>query len=225
MSRVSAKALRTRIQAVAAVLLVHVAALLLIAVERRNSRDPTAPELQYVSLWPQVPSESVNAERSTQQEASARNASRPLRVLPERLEPVERDLLRPSDTPDLRAASVSPSVDWSAAAAGAAARIAQAAGEQKGFSASPKVPPKPCKPRAFDEDTKQLMEERLPEPEDPDLVGANPTANCIIVGGYPKCVQKITGKKQPRELFGDFVKDRRAGRKAGSSAPSPETCD
>jgi hypothetical protein len=225
MSRVSATALRARIQAVAAVLLVHAAALLLIAVERSSSRDPSAPELQYVSLWPQAPSEPVTAERPTQQEASARNTLRPLRVRPERPAAVESDPSRPSDTAEPRAESVNPPVDWRAEVAGAAARIAQAGREKKGFSQSPKVPPRPCKPRVFDEDTKQLMEERLPEPEDPDIVGANPTANCIIVGGYPKCVQKITGKKRPRELFSDFVKDRRAGKKAGTSAPSLETCE
>jgi hypothetical protein len=117
-------------------------------------------------------------------------------------------------------------VDWTAAASGAAARIAQAGDEQKDFSPAPVVQLKSCKPRVFDEDTKQLMEERLPEPEDPDLVGENPTANCIMVGGFPKCVQKITGKKKrPRELFEEFVKDRRASTMAGTSAPSPETCE
>jgi hypothetical protein len=226
MSDVSGRARRTRILAVAAVLLVHWAVLSLIAVERHTSRTSPAPELQYVSLWPQVRTEPETAERPPQQEASARSSSRPLRAISEHPVPSEGQPLRPSDSANPRAASVSPPTDWSAAAADAVVRIGQAGGEQKDFSPAPVVRREPCKPRVFDEDTKQLMEDRLPAPADPDLVGENPTASCIIVGGFPKCVQKITGKKkQPLQSFEEFGEDRRVGKKAGTSAPSLETCE
>jgi len=224
MSGVFVRKPRTRIHVVIAVLLVHGATLSLIAVERRSSRLPSFPELQYVSFWPQVRVEPEIAERLSRQEVDRRTPSRPARVPSDHVVRTEDEPVLPSAVAERPVESVSP-VDWNAAAKDAAARVAQTGGEQGRFSSAPRVLREPCKARVFDQDTKQLMEERLPEPEDPDLVGANPTASCIIVGGYPKCVQKITAKRRKREMFGDFVDARRTGRKAGTSAPSLETCE
>jgi hypothetical protein len=116
-------------------------------------------------------------------------------------------------------------IDWNAAATDAAARFAGNTGGQQTFSAPPQALPEPCRPRELDLETKRMMAERLPEPLDPDPVSASPTANCIVVGGYPKCVQKIGMPRRKSLLKRDRLEDRLAGRKAGSSVPSPDVCD
>jgi hypothetical protein len=225
MSRASGRSPRTRIQAVAAVLLVHAAALVLIVVERNKSQDRPVLELQYVSLWPQVQMLPEKVGKPHRPEEFTHITVQAVQVPSERPTLPEKELLGPLGSAGAAVKSGNPSVDWRAAAMGAAARVAQAGSEQKEFSAAPRGQREACRPRVFDEETKRLMEEKLPTPADPDLVAENPTANCIIVGGYPKCVQKITGKPRHRESFADQVGERRVGRKGAGSVPSPNTCE
>ena len=115
--------------------------------------------------------------------------------------------------------------DWNAAAAAAAARYAEDAGRQKTFSPAPQTLRKPCVPREFDAATERMMAERLHLPSDPDPVGPNAAANCIIVGGFPKCVQKLGIPLGGRRSTRDLSRDIRSGTRAASSVPATDVCD
>lgn len=220
---------RARVQAVGLTFVAHAAALLLIFGERRVPPRSNVPDLQYVSVWldSRTAPQNVNvvsAERSSEKNKPAPSTEltgpRQASIVPAVEEQLQQqDLIDPGDLP------VKQRVDWNAAAANAAARFAQNAGEKDAFSSAPQSLRAPCKPRSFDEETKRQMAERLPEPPDPDAVGPDPKANCIVVGGFPKCVQKITAKVGRRSAAGDLLKDRLAGKQPVSSVPSPDICD
>jgi hypothetical protein len=199
-------------------------------VEGRAPQGEHAPELQYVSIWPEArvepqPNPAAGAERPREKgkpEINSRRtdlARQPLLIPPavEQLE--QKGITYTGELP------VEPRVDWNAAAVNAAARVVEGVSRKDSFSTAPQPLREPCKPRAFDEQTKQLMTERLPTPSDPDAVGPDPKANCIIVGGFPKCVQKFAAKVGRRKAAGDLFKDRLAGKQSPSSVPSPDTCD
>jgi hypothetical protein len=222
---------RARAQAIGLTLLAHAVVLALVGMERRAPRRaPTTPEPQYVSIWlepqnnPQPKPGAVKRGRPAPRNASPPAASRVSQpqetsIAPEATKQVpQKDLAQPG------ARTAQSAVDWNAAAAEAAARAAKDAG-QKSFSAAPLALREPCKPRQFDAQTKGLMAERLPEPPDPDSVGPDPTANCIMVGGFPKCVQKISRPRRNSGLKGDPLSDRLAGKRHASSVPSPDVCD
>ena len=116
-------------------------------------------------------------------------------------------------------------VDWNAAAADAAARFARNAGGQQTFSPTPPTMRKPCKPRQFDSETTDMMAQRLPEPPDPDLVSMDPKANCIVVGGYPKCVRKVRVRRRPSLLSIEKLESRLAEKAPVPSVASPDVCD
>jgi hypothetical protein len=230
MRRISRTTPRGRILAIVLTLLAHGSAVLLIWGERRVQKEKPIAELQYVSLWPQVrvPRQSLPERelgRRRGQEPAVRDPSRSERTPPDVVTPVlVTEPLRADVIPAESSNSRAP-VDWNAAAKDAAARIAGIASDQRSFSTAPQALRKPCKARVFDEDTKRLMDERLPPPADPDLLGADPKANCIVVGGYPKCVQKFKPKVRKRMVVGDFDKDTRAGKMSAPSVPSIEVCE
>jgi hypothetical protein len=206
---------RARVQAVGLTFVAHAAALLLILGERRIPPRSNVPDLQYVSVWLDSRTAPQNVPVASAERFPPQAPIAP--AVEEQLQP--QDLVDPGDVP------VKQRVDWNAQAASAAARFAQNAGEKDDFSPAPQPLREPCRPRSFDEETKRQMAERLPEPSDPDAVGPDPKANCIIVGGFPKCVQKITAKVGRRSAAGDLFKDRLAGKQPVSSVPSPDTCD
>lgn len=221
---------RDRILAIALTLLAHGLAVLLTWVERRGPQEVPVAGLQYISIWPQVRVERQSlptrtADRQKELERSTRLSLRSEKLPPQLLapatvtEPPQANVTLPDRSSD-RA-----TMDWNAAAKDAAARIAGDSSSQRTFSAAPQALRKPCKARVFDEDTRRLMDERLPPPADPDLMGANPTASCIVVGGYPKCVQKFKPKVRQRLVVGDLHKESREGKGATSSVPSPGVCE
>jgi len=117
-------------------------------------------------------------------------------------------------------------VDWNAAAANAAKRFAQGNGARETFSPPPQPQRKPCKPRKFDAQTEELMAQRLPPPVDPDPVGADPKANCIVVGGFPKCVRKLTFRPRKRfTLSTDLLAETVAGKPPVPSVPASDQCE
>lgn len=59
----------------------------------------------------------------------------------------------------------------------------------------------------------------------PDPVGPDPAANCIIVGGFPKCVQKIGIPLGGRRSRRGGSADVQTARRQDSSVPSPHGCD
>jgi hypothetical protein len=229
MPRVSRVATRARVQAIGLTLLAHAFLLMLVSVQRRASRDIPEPELQYVSLWPSGTQEqsvqAANTEQLATPVAPVRIPPREERTAQDRLAPVAPEPIEQAEPVNVDKSAVKSPVDWSAEVANAAGRIAEGVGKQMTFSAAPQALRKPCKARVFDEESKRLMEERLPAPADPDAVGADPKANCIIVGGYPKCVQKLVAKVRRRGFDVDLFKHRVEGRQPASSVPSSESCD
>jgi hypothetical protein len=221
---------RARALAIGLTILAHAAAISLIYVERHASRSTPIPELQYVSTWLEARTESqpatvANTEVPIGRKKPAQNSQRadlPPQTL---LAPATAQQLQPSDFTEPIRMPVMPRVDWNAEVAGAAARLAAEDGRSGGFSAAPNTLREPCKPRIFDKETQREMAARLPNPPDPDAVGPDPSANCIIVGGFPKCVQKIEPKKRGGRSAGDLFKDRLAGKQPVSSVPSPYICD
>jgi hypothetical protein len=116
-------------------------------------------------------------------------------------------------------------VNWNAAAIDAAKRFAQSEGAPETFSPPPEFQRKPCKPRKFDAQTEDLMAQRLPPPPDPEPVGADPKANCIVVGGYPKCVRKMGIPRRKSLISTDLLAKRVAGEPPAPSVPSAEQCE
>ena len=225
MLRSPATILRFRAAAVGLTLLAHGAVvLLLVELERRAPRRNDAPQLQYVSIWTEPP-------RQTQPVAPARRDQPPepvhrKRTLPP---PLPSEFPSPAEPPvpatANRQISLQPPVDWNAAAADAARRFAEGNGGQNTFTPAPQPQRKPCKPRKFDADTEALMAERLPKPPDPDPVGADPAANCIIVGGYPKCVRKIGIPRRRSLLSAELLTQRIASKSSVPSVPSEAACE
>jgi len=201
--------------------LAHAALLLLVWLERRAPRGIATPELQYVSIWPDLRSEPrpvPTAKTPTPRTRASQPRSRPLT-------PATPNSPQQEKAPGPAEPSVQSPVDWNAAATDAAARFATNAGAQQAFSPVPQAMRKPCKPRKFDAATQDMMAERLPEPLDPDPVSANPTANCIVVGGYPKCVQKIRIRRRPSLFSLEQLEKRVTDKTPTPSVSSPEVCD
>jgi hypothetical protein len=208
------------LQAIGLTILAHAAAVTLLWVERRAPQEMHSPGLQYLSIWPEARVE-PQPDLAAPADSVRRRVLAPQRLLtPPEVEQLEQKGI--TYTGELPA---EPRVDWNAAAMNAAARVAEGASKKGSFSKAPQPLREPCKPREFDEETKRMMTERLPAPSDPDAVGPDPKANCIIVGGFPKCVQKFTAKVGRRKAAGDLFKDRLAGKQSPSSVPSPDTCD
>lgn len=184
--------------------------------------------LQFVSFWPELKQarpqlvEDPVPDEPSVPDTSVPRATRAIRVpiAPERpAESAPQPVAPAADSP-----SPAGTVDWNAAAGRAVARVADDAGKPDTFSPPFKALPEPCVPREFDQETKKLMAERLPEPPDPKNVGPDPEANCLIVGGSPMCVQKITVKLGSVEPRGDLFENMAEKRKI-SSVPSPHVCD
>jgi hypothetical protein len=215
---------RVRARAIGLTVLAHAVVLLLLVWLERRAPQRDAPELQYVSIWPDVRSEPPPAPARMKATPVPRT-SRP-QTMP--VTPASPALRQQEDRTDPAGQSAQSAIDWNAAVADAAARFAGSGGPT--FSPAPQVMRKPCKSRKFAAETERLMEERLPRPVDPDSVGPNLTANCIVVGGFPKCVQKLgagiagTGGGR-RASAGDLFKDRLAGKQPASSVPAPDVCD
>jgi hypothetical protein len=219
------------VQAIALTLLAHgVVALLLVELERRSPRRSDAPQLQYVSIWPELPRDPPRPEALPGPPLRRQPPGPSSRAIRLRQEfPVSQSTEPPAPAPltgsDPQSSSL-PAVDWKAAAMEAAKRFAEGAGNQQTFSPAPQPQKKPCKPRKFDEQTNELMVERLPPPPDPDLVSADPKANCIVVGGYPKCVRKIGIPTRRSLISTELLAKRVAGSKPPtSSVPSQEFCE
>jgi hypothetical protein len=230
MPRTSRTTPRVRAQAIGLTLLAHAVVLALVGMERRAPRNAPAPGPQYVSIWielqskPQPTPDAVKPKRLAVRKTAALPAShvrlpQVTPIAPSTTEQVPQNFLAESE-----GLSVQSPVDWNTVAAEAAARAAKDT-RRKSFSAAPQALREPCKPRQFDARTKGLMAERLPEPADPDSVGPDPQANCIMVGGFPKCVQKFSRPRRNPSRTGDLLKDRLAGKSSASSVPSPDVCD
>jgi hypothetical protein len=224
MQRLIPTAPRIRPTPVAALFLLHAALFVLITIAQPPPEREQAPVLQFVSLWPELPANAPLAKREAALEPTqSRRASPPPRTDQPNTNqsPAESNQ---SAEPTAMDSTPSRSIDWYAASASAAASAATAAGDSNSFSPAPITFAEPCKPRQFDAQTKQLMEERLPTPADPDPVGPSPTANCIVVGGRPMCVQKMTIR--PRSgPGGEVFKDMQNGKAPDSSVPTPGVCD
>lgn len=219
---------RIRAQAIGLTLLAHgVVALLLIELERRAPRPNDAPQMQFVSVWLDLPREPQRIEKPPQL-VRAREPAVPASAAihtPEQA-PTPQPAEPPSSINVDQQTRLRPPVEWNAAATDAARRFAAGNGAPETFSPPPEPQPKPCKPRKFDGKTEALMAERLPPPQDPDPVGADPKANCIVVGGFPKCVRKLTFRPRKRfTLSGELLAQRVEGKPPTSSVPSIEQCE
>jgi hypothetical protein len=219
---------RVRAQAIGLTLLAHgLVALLLMELERRAPRHRDAPQLQYVSVWVNLPSEPQQSEdpaRPVRTLKPAAPASTAIHI-PEQA-PAPQPAESPSSVTVDQQNQLQPPVDWNAAARDAAKRFAAGNGAAGTFSPPPVPQPKPCKPRKFDAQTEGLMAQRLPPPPDPEPVGADPKANCIVVGGFPKCVQKLKfGPRKRLTLSGELLAQRVEGKPPTSSVPSTEQCE
>jgi hypothetical protein len=210
---------RLRAQAIGLTVLGHaVAVLLLVWLERRVPYRVETPQLQFVSIWPDLRDEPQPAPTTKQVTPEARTS-----------QPQSLPLAPPTPNSPQReesaAQQVPPRIDWNAVAKDAAARFAGNPGSQQTFSPPPQPMRKSCKPRQFDAETQAMMAERLPDPPDPDPVGPTPTANCIVVGGYPKCVQKISVRRRRSPLSTDQLEKRVTDKAPAPSIPSPDVCD
>jgi hypothetical protein len=207
-----------RASAIGLTFLAHAVAISLIYLEHNAPRSTFEPERQYFSIW--------LAERAVPQREPAEIQEPPDG---RRMSAQASRRTEPAPQPDEAAESVrmtvTSQVDWAAEAASVAARIAADAGRTDGFSPKPGIQRRACKPRSFDSQTQQEMAARLPDTPDPDAIGPDPKANCIVVGGYPKCVQKIGRKKRSGRSVDELLKESLAGRGPVSSVPSPDTCD
>jgi hypothetical protein len=202
--------------------LAHAAVLLLlVSLERHASHRIPAPELQFVSIWPQPHSQMQPVPTEKTATPMTRAGQPQLRPLT----PATPNSAQQEEPTDPAERSAQSPIDWNAAATDAAARFARNTGGQQTFSAAPQAMRKPCKPRQFDAETQGMMAERLPEPPDPDPVGPDPKANCIVVGGYPKCVQKIRIRRRPSLFSMDRLENRVADKTPAPSVSSPEVCD
>lgn len=227
MQRLPRTKFRARAQAFGLTLLAHaVAVLVLVELEGRSPRRADAPQLQYVSIWPD-PARQPQMNRTL---AAPTQRRRPTPSAPHTLRLPQKSLTVETTEPPLttdggQTTSLRQPVDWNAAAADAAKRFAQDSGSHKTFTPPPQPQRKPCKPRRFDAQTQALMAERLPPPPDPDPVGPDPKGNCIVVGGSPKCVQKMSVRRRRSLLSTAQLAQRVAGTPPVSSVPSTELCD
>jgi hypothetical protein len=224
MPRLPRTKFRTRAQAFGLTLLAHGAAVLvLVELEGRSPRRGDTPQLQYVSIWPDL-SRQPETNKAPAQRTNPTPAALGALRLPQKTpvaETTEPPLATDADqTPPSR-----PPVDWNAAATEAAKRFAQDNDTHKTFSAAPRPQRKSCKPRQFDAQTEALMAERLPQPPDPDPVGPDPKGNCIVVGGSPKCVQKMAVRRRRSLLSTTQLEQKLTGSPPVSSVPSAELCD
>jgi hypothetical protein len=223
MQRSSRTTPRARAQAIGITLLAHAAALWLLVEAERRAPDEQVPELQYVSLWP-------DQRRELQQMPAVpshvpRPASRAVQIQAAPPAPAATEQLSSTSSSGDTLSSQA-SIDWHAATTDAATRFAENTGGQQTFSPAPQPMRKSCKPRVFDTETKALMAERLPPPPDPDSVGPTPTANCIVVGGFPKCVQKLNFRRRRQlSLSGELLAQRAADKTPTPSVASPDVCD
>jgi hypothetical protein len=232
MQRSTRTTARVRAQAVGLTLLAHgIVVWLLVELERRSPHRSDAPALQYVSIWPELPSERQPSEEPAAP-AKHRKPPVPARApastaiqfpeespTPQAIDPPSRNGVDGPTAPPWPA-------DWKAAATAAAKRFAEGNGASETFSPPPQPQRKPCKPGKFDAQTEDLMAQRLPPPPDPEPVGADPKANCIVVGGYPKCVRKMTFRLRKRAtLSTDLLAETVAGKPPVPSVPSTDQCD
>jgi hypothetical protein len=194
---------------------------LLVWLERRAPRRAAAPALQYVSIWPEQrrePELRPIARTPKPMTRASQLQTRPLTS--ETPNPPQQE--KPTDPVEQLP---QPPIDWNAASTAAAAGFAGNTGGERNFSPTPRAMRKPCKQRKFDAETQNMMAERLPPPPDPDPVGPTPTANCIVVGGYPKCVQKIRIRPRSSLISTERLEERLADRTSVPSVPSPDLCD
>jgi hypothetical protein len=201
-----------RAKAVVLTLLAHAVFLLLLGLEKgRTPRSAPALERQYVSIWPEL-----------RRQPAALPAPRNIR--PPRITIAPASSVPPAVISAEGGPPAQPPVDWNAAVTQVASRIAREAGGQKSFGPTRQALREPCTPRQLDAQTKQMMAERLPEPTDPPTVGPDPTANCLVVGGRPMCVQKIVIAPGGPDATKELMQNMRSGRKV-ASVPSAGACD
>lgn len=226
-------AISTRTAAVALALLANALLLLPFLLGNSEDRRRSAGSLQFVSLWPVMPPpDEPVPEEPTVEPPTVRTPPPP--PSPPAV-PTRAITLEPAIAPDVSSPSTEavvtpsrgarPGIDWNAAASAAGARFAQELEAQKTFSPPPEVLREPCVPRPLDAATRQLMAEALPEP--PELrAPPDSTANCVMVGGRPRCVMPLAGIGigARREAAGDLFENMHEKRKA-SSVPDPHYCD
>ena len=214
-----------RATAIGTALLAHGLLLLLLEIERRAPRAPIREDLQFISLWPRMPTPPrPEAAPQVEHSSAPRGISAPSAPVPVQPSTPPTAPTAPAAPPAEPANQAPRGIDWNAAATAAAARVAEKAGKPATFGKPVKAIPRPCVPRQFDRATEKLMAERLPPEDDPLGVGPDPKGNCLVVGGRPMCVQTHGMKLGQAQVRGDLFEDMDEKRKV-SSVPSPDVCD